>query len=652
MKGVAAFQDFIMGDMVRLIAAFEPDEFNSIRLQDEFTPDDLYDALLIGTGRLPWSACTVRDSRQRQIEELAREYNRRGCKLRGMTAQDIRNAAEDEYQARTLQDGSSPMLTERSDVDTRANVMFSVDYDEQTGRFFLEDNMSNSVWLPLTTHPAGWVLKVLNGITYAKEGHNMQEARAMFKALWEEQLPGQPLPHSFRGDQPAAAGRPPSPASSEASFTMSPSPPSTQRSRSPALRRGPVSGPAATPPSSSPAGGSLAPHRSRSPPPARPPVGRVTFAGHLASSTEERPAAVPPPHAPPPRAVPQQPVPQPRSEAKPAAVPQAVPQPRAEATPATQKVPVVVASPIEIPAESDLPEFNVGFTAEGLPFVAPLDVAGNPDPTHVFARALRRESSGGCDDWTVGHLPSKFVSHSRMFVGSQSGVVKSIFIRKLIARESVRPLHAPEPEQRLLPPESESEAEPEDKDDEATQVGIEAQETDIDMVTVALEESETLAVHAAVEAAKEQAERDLQAKLQSQKVQMELEHKAELEQKLLELQQTQKLLEQQQQQQQQGAAAPASTPATAATAAVTEESSRSSQEPKGAGNDAQQMPPPGDSPPRKRERQRLMQRRMQSSRCRTLQQWVQRSKLQLHRRLRLAEASHLPQTQPRPKQLQ
>ena len=127
MKGVAAFQDFIMGDMVRLIAAFEPDEFNLIRLQDEFTPDDLYDALLIGTGRLPWSACTVRDGRQRQIEELAREYNRRGCKLRGMTAQDIRNAAEDEYQARTLQDGSSPMLTERSDVDTRANVMFSVD---------------------------------------------------------------------------------------------------------------------------------------------------------------------------------------------------------------------------------------------------------------------------------------------------------------------------------------------------------------------------------------------------------------------------------------------------------------------------------------------------------------------------------------------
>ena len=40
MRGILNFSDFILSDLVRLISAFEPDELNSIRLEDEFSTED------------------------------------------------------------------------------------------------------------------------------------------------------------------------------------------------------------------------------------------------------------------------------------------------------------------------------------------------------------------------------------------------------------------------------------------------------------------------------------------------------------------------------------------------------------------------------------------------------------------------------------
>ncbi len=77
--------------------------------------------------------------------------------------------------------------------------------------------------------------------------------------------------------------------------------------------------------------------------------------------------------------------------------------------------------------ERELPDFEVGYDENGLPFVAPVDAtSGKPDATNSLARGLHRHSSGGCDDWKVGTVPSKDETYQRNFVASQSGVAKSI----------------------------------------------------------------------------------------------------------------------------------------------------------------------------------------------------------------------------------
>ena len=76
-----------------------------------------------------------------------------------------------------------------------------------------------------------------------------------------------------------------------------------------------------------------------------------------------------------------------------------------------------------------LPKFGIGTTPEGIPFTGPLDSeSGKPDHMHPLARALRRSSSNGCDDWTMGDLPGG----AGQFVGSHSGAVKSRKVSKLV----------------------------------------------------------------------------------------------------------------------------------------------------------------------------------------------------------------------------
>ena len=110
--------------------------------------------------------------------------------------------------------------------------------------------------------------------------------------------------------------------------------------------------------------------------------------------------------------------------------------------------------------ESELPDFEVGYDENGLPFVAPVDAtSGKPDPTNSLARGLHRHSSGGCDDWKVGTVPSKDETYQRKFVASQSGVAKSIYLLKLLSQPSCRPLHNPsQTSSLLLPEESDDEA--------------------------------------------------------------------------------------------------------------------------------------------------------------------------------------------------
>ena len=83
---------------------FEPETLNSIRLEDEFNTDDLFDILLIATGRFPWSAIPEKESKDKLEEEMEKEYRRRGSPLsQNLTVEEIRDMTEDVYCQRQQQ---------------------------------------------------------------------------------------------------------------------------------------------------------------------------------------------------------------------------------------------------------------------------------------------------------------------------------------------------------------------------------------------------------------------------------------------------------------------------------------------------------------------------------------------------------------------